>query len=317
MSWTDYTPAPLDQRKYRRVAVLKGGLSAEREVSLSSGAQCAEALRSAGYDVVEIDAGRDLPAQLVAAQPEAVFNALHGLFGEDGKVQGLLEWMGLPYTHSGVMASAVAMDKARSKDVFAAVGIPVARHVIATAAEVSGAHLLPPPYVVKPVAEGSSVDVHIVAEGADSPPQLSADDPRPWMVEAYLPGRELTVAVLDGDALAVTEIIAPDWYDYDAKYSDGGSRHVVPAEIPSDVTEAAIQHAAAAHRALGCRGMTRSDFRFDDHTRAPVNETLTILETNTQPGMTPTSLAPEQAQHVGLSFEALCAWMVEDASLDR
>ena len=317
MSWSEYSQTSTSDRKYRRIAVLKGGLSSEREVSLSSGAECAEALRRAGYEVVEIDASRDLPSQLSAAAPDVVFNALHGNYGEDGVVQGLLEWMGLPYTHSGVRASAVAMDKAWSKQVFAAHGIPVAQDVVASAAEVAAGHLMSPPYVAKPVAEGSSVDVHIVAEGANKPPHLAPDDSRRWMVEAYLRGRELTVSVLDGKALAVTEIIAPGWYDYEAKYSAGGSRHVVPAEIPEEATRAAMRTAEAAHRALGCRGLTRSDFRFDDQSDGPINQSLTILEINTQPGMTPTSLSPEQAQNVGIPFEALCAWLVEDASLNR
>ncbi len=315
--WSDYSPPPIEARRFRRVAVLMGGLSAEREVSLVSGAQCAEALRRVGYDAVEIDAGRDVAARLVDAGPDAVFNALHGRYGEDGAVQGVLEWLGLPYTHSGVAASALAMDKARSKAVFEAAGLPIAPHRLASAAEVAAAHLMAPPYVAKPVAEGSSVDVHIVAEGANAPPRLDPADARGWMVEAYVPGRELTVSALDGAALAVTEIISPGWYDYAAKYSAGGSRHVLPAEIPAPVEAACLAAAEKAHRALGCRGLTRSDFRLDDVGPNRVHPKLTILETNTQPGMTPTSLSPEQAQHVGMSFEALVAWLVEDASLDR
>ncbi|MCI4666162.1 MAG: D-alanine--D-alanine ligase [Neomegalonema sp.] len=317
MDWTKYAPLPLSERKFRRVAVLKGGLSAEREVSLVSGAQCAAALRAVGYDVVEIDAGRDLPAQLSQAAADAVFNALHGNFGEDGVVQGLLEWMGLPYTHSGVQSSAIAMDKHRSKALFSAAGLPVAEHIVASAADVSASHLLEPPYVAKPVAEGSSVDVYIIAEGANSPPQLAEGDHRSWMVERYLKGRELTVSVLDDAPVAVTEIISPGWYDYAAKYAAGGSRHILPADIPAEATEAALQAAALAHKALGCRGLSRSDFRYDESASDAAYGKLTILELNSQPGMTPTSLSPEQAQHVGVSFEALVAWLVEDASVGR
>lgn len=314
-SWSDYTPPPLEARRYKRVAVLKGGLSAERAVSLVSGAECAAALRRAGYDVVEIDAGRDLPAQLAEAKPDAVFNALHGRYGEDGAAQGLLEWLGLPYTHSGVGASALAMDKARSKAAYAAAGLPIAPHKLGTAAQIAAGHLLAPPYVAKPVSEGSSVDVHIVAEGANSPPKIDPQDARAWMVETYIPGRELTVSVLDGAALAITEIISPGWYDYAAKYAAGGSRHVLPPELPDAIAAQCLAAAETAHDALGCRGLSRSDFRFD--AEADGHPKLIILETNTQPGMTPTSLSPEQAQHVGLSFEALVAWLVEDASLDR
>ncbi len=297
-----------------RVAVLKGGWSAEREVSLVSGRECAAALRAAGYDVVEIDAARDLADALRTAAPDVVFNALHGRWGEDGCVQGLLEVMGLPYTHSGVAASALAMDKARAKDVFARVGLPVARSLLAAPAEIAARHLMPPPYVVKPVNEGSSVGVTIVPEGANAPPRPGPDAPATLMVEAFAPGRELTVAVMGDRALTVTDIIAEGWYDYRAKYAEGGSRHVVPADIPPAVSAACMDIALGAHRALGCRGVTRADLRWDDARGA---DGLVLLEVNTQPGMTPTSLAPEQAAACGIGFVDLCRWMVEDASCGR
>ena len=286
-----------------------GGPSAEREVSLSSGQECAKALRQAGYEVTEIDAGKDLPARLAQAQPDVCFNALHGRFGEDGRVQGLLEWLGYRYTHSGVLASALAMDKARAKDAFRAAGLPVLESVIASGEAVATAHLLPPPYVVKPNNEGSSVGIHIVREQANGFAPVAAAT-TPLMVETYAPGRELTVAVLGDRALGVTEIITDGWYDYDAKYAPGGSRHVCPADIPDDIAALCRDYAVTAHRVLGCDGLSRSDFRWDD-TRGAAG--LFILETNTQPGMTPTSLAPEQAAAVGMDFPALCRWIVEDA----
>ncbi len=304
----------MSSRTRARIAVLKGGRSAEREVSLVSGRECATALRAEGYDVVEIDAGPDLAAVLSAAAPDVVFNALHGRWGEDGCVQGLLEWLGLPYTHSGVLASALAMDKARARQVFAAAGLPVARGLVASRDAVRTSHPMPPPYVVKPVNEGSSVGVYLVHAAANGPAQISDDMPKMLLVEEFIPGRELTVTVLGDRALAVTDIIAEGWYDYHAKYSPGGSRHVVPADLPGDVTDACLDQALRAHRALGCRGVSRSDFRWDE-SRGLAG--LHILETNTQPGMTPTSLAPEQAAHCGMSFGDLVRWMVEDASCFR
>lgn len=293
-----------------KVAVLLGGPSAEREVSLSSGHECAKALRQAGYEVTEIDAGRDLPARLAAAAPDVVFNALHGRWGEDGCVQGLMDWLGYRYTHSGVLASALAMDKSRAKQAFREAGIPVVESLIADAAEVCARHVMAPPYVVKPNDEGSSVGVYIVHEAANAPPKLSDRMPARVMVETYAPGRELTVAVLGDRALGVTEIVTDGWYDYDAKYKPGGSRHVIPAEIPAEIADACRDFAVRAHAALGCQGLSRSDFRWDD---ARGLDGLIILETNTQPGMTPTSLAPEQAAHNGMDFPALCAWIVEEA----
>ena len=296
-------------RTAHTVAVLMGGPSAEREVSLSSGRECADALRVAGFEVVEIDAGADLPARLAAARPDVVFNALHGRFGEDGCVQGLLDWLGYRYTHSGVLASALAMDKSRAKDAFRAAGLPVVESVIADADEVRARHVLPPPYVVKPNDEGSSVGVYIVHEAANGPPALDDKMPARVMVETYAPGRELTTAVMGDRALGVTEIITTGWYDYAAKYTVGGSRHVLPADLPEEITAACLDYAVKAHRALGCAGLSRTDFRWDD-TRGLAG--LVLLETNTQPGMTPTSLAPEQAAHVGISFPELCRWIVED-----
>ena len=301
----------------KRVAVIYGGWSSERPVSLSSGRQMAEAARTAGYDVVEIDATRELARQLAEAKPDAVLNGLHGPWGEDGSVQGLLEIMGLPYSHSGVLASALAMDKLKSKAVYRQAGLDVAADKRVTRAEAAAAHALKPPYVIKPVNEGSSFGVLIVREGTNSPPQeLTGAN---WhygdylMAEEYIPGRELTVAVLGDRALAVTEITTlRDYYDFDAKYAAGGSQHVIPADLPAHVTKAAMAASLTAHLALGCRGATRSDFRYDEK-----KDRLVILETNTQPGMTPTSLVPEQAAHVGMSFVELVAWMIEDASCQR
>ena len=297
-----------------KVAVLMGGPSAEREVSLSSGKPCAAALRDEGYDVVEVDAGHDLAARLSDIKPNVVLNCLHGRWGEDGCVQGLLEWMGIPYTHSGVLSSALAMDKQRTKTVYAAVGLPVVPSVIAKSENVRARHVMPPPYVVKPNNEGSSVGVYLVHDAANGPPQLSSDMPKEVMVEAFAPGRELTTTVVGDRALTVTDILTDGWYDYDAKYTVGGSRHVVPADIPQEIFELCLEYALRAHRALGCRGLSRTDFRWDASKGA---EGLVLLETNTQPGMTATSLSPEQAAVTGMSLGQLCAWMVEDASCDR
>ena len=304
----------MSSRTAPKVAVLKGGPSAEREVSLSSGRECAAALKEAGYQVVEIDAGADLVARLGDAAPDVVFNALHGRWGEDGCVQGLLEWLRLPYTHSGVLASALAMDKARSKAVYAAAGIPIAESMIRCKAEIMARHVMAPPYVVKPNNEGSSVGIYIVPEGANAPPAIADDMPEHLMVEAYVPGRELTVTVMGERALCVTEILTDGWYDYHAKYAPGGSRHELPASIPAEITEACLAHALTAHKVLGCRGVSRTDFRWDPATGLAG---LIALETNTQPGMTPTSLVPEQAAHLGISFPELCDWIVKDASCDR
>jgi D-alanine-D-alanine ligase len=304
---------------FKRIAVLLGGRSAEREVSLVSGKGCADALRGEGFDVVEIDPTEHLEQQLIQAKPDAVFNALHGRWGEDGCVQGLLELMRIPYSHSGVLASALAMHKERTKDVFRIAGIPVAKSIVADRRAASAEHLMEPPYVVKPVNEGSSVGVFIIRKGDNRPPaELGSET---WslsdamMIEEYVPGRELTVAVLGDRALAVTEIVPnTDFYDYEAKYAAGGSKHVVPARIPAAVTEEAMRLAERAHIVLGCRGVTRTDFRYDD---TGGKHRLIALETNTQPGMTPTSLVPEQAAYAGMSYGKLCRWIVEDASCDR
>jgi len=304
----------MSSRTDPKVVVLMGGPSAEREVSLSTGRECAKALRDEGFTVVELDAGADLPAQLAAKMPAIVFNALHGRWGEDGCVQGLLEWLRIPYTHSGVLASALALDKQRTKDVFIAAGLPVVASVIATAADVRARHVMPPPYVVKPNNEGSSVGIYLVHDAADGPPQLSDDMPDTVMVEAFAPGREMTTTVMGDRALTVTDILTSGWYDYDAKYKPGGSQHIVPADIPAEIFDACMDYALRAHRALGCRGVSRTDFRWDE---ARGLDGLILLETNTQPGMTPTSLSPEQAEKVGISFGALCRWLVEDASCAR
>lgn len=297
----------------KRVAVLYGGMSAEREVSLRSGMQVMDALRKAGFEVIPVEVGEDLRAVIAALTPapDVVFNALHGRFGEDGTIQGVLDYLGIPYTHSGVRASALAMDKAAAKAVFSHAGLPVAPHRIIDIAELADHDPLPPPYVVKPVNEGSSVGVYIVKPGDNR----NAEIVRGWnfgpaMAEQYIPGRELTVCVLEDRALAVTEILTNEvFYDYHAKYAAGGSRHVLPAELPEEVTQRAKDIALAAHRALGCRGATRADLRYDD-----ASGRLVLLEVNTQPGMTPTSLLPEQAAYFGMDFPALCAWMVERAA---
>ena len=298
-----------------------GGWSAERDVSLVSGRDCARALREEGFKVTEIDAAEDVVGKLSAAKPDVVFNALHGRWGEDGCIQGLLEILKLPYTHSGVLASALAMHKERTKAVFRAAGIPVVASKVVARRLASETHQMEPPYVVKPVSEGSSVGVFIIRKGDNRPPGAIGSEQ--WslgdevMVEEFVPGRELTVAVMDGKALAVTEIStkAHEFYDYDSKYAEGGSVHTIPAQVSDAVAADAMRYAEMAHSAIGCRGVTRTDFRFDDTT--PGKPRLIALEINTQPGMTPTSLVPEQAAHRGITYGKLCAWMVEDASCGR
>ncbi len=301
----------------KRVAVIYGGWSSERDVSIMSGTQMAEAARQAGYDVIELDADRDFATRLKELNPDTVLNGLHGPWGEDGCVQGVFEVLGIPYSHSGVLSSALAMDKIKSKAAFASAGLDVAKDVAVTRADVAKAHPLEPPYVVKPVNEGSSFGVLFVREGSNGPATDVLGENWKYgdnlMAEEFIPGRELTVGVMGDRALAVTEITTlREFYDFDAKYADGGSHHVVPADLPEHVTQAALDAALVAHRALGCRGVTRSDFRYDDK-----KDRLVILETNTQPGMTPTSLVPEQAEYVGLSFAELVSWMIEDASCQR
>ncbi len=303
--------------KSTHVAVLKGGWSPEREVSLVSGAACATGLREAGFKVTEVDATPELASVLSELKPDVVFNALHGRWGEDGCVQGILEVLRIPYTHSGVLASSLAMDKQRTKLVYEKEGIPVAESYLVDRIEASSGHKMEPPYVIKPYNQGSSVGVFIIREGDNRPPgELGTDK---WdlgdqvMIEKFIPGRELTVAVMGDRALTVTEIVTDlKFYDYEAKYAPGGSHHIFPAELPGNLSETLMDYAVKAHKALGCRGVTRTDFRYDDATGA-----LATLETNTQPGMTPTSLAPEQAGFIGVDFKDLVVWILEDAGCDR
>ncbi len=301
----------------KRVALLMGGWSAEREVSLVSGRDCATALEQAGYEVTRIDVGRDLSALLDALTPppDAVFNALHGKGGEDGVIQGILEVLQIPYTHSGVKASALAMDKEIAKRVLATVGVPTPHGIVVDRDDVLAGHPIDPPYVVKPVDEGSSVGIRIVMPG-DNAPGIDKDS---WvfgeraLVESYVAGRELTVAVMGDRPLAVTEIMPNEgFYDYTAKYTDGKAVHQVPADVPKDVYDACLRLSLLAHETLGCAGVSRADFRYDDS--RPGLDGLYMLEVNTQPGMTPLSLVPEQAAHLGISFPDLCAWMVENAA---
>jgi D-alanine-D-alanine ligase len=304
----------------KHIAVLMGGWSAEREISLRSGQACAAALERLGYRVTPIDVDRDIAAALTQVKPDVALNVLHGRPGEDGTVQGLLEILGIPYTHSGVLASALAMKKDVAKEVFRAAGVPVAEGVVASRLEAARTHLLPRPYVIKPIAEGSSKGVYIVTEQHEHPPQeLYRED---WaygdrvIVEKYIAGKELTCACMGEEALGVIEIVpATRFYDYEAKYAPGGSKHLLPAPISSFVYQQARRLALAAHRALGCRGVSRADFRYDD--RIGGTGGLVCLEVNTQPGMTETSLVPELAVHAGISFDELVKWMVEDASLNR
>ena len=301
----------------KSVTVLMGGWSAEREVSLASGAACADALNDVGYDVTRVDVSRNLKTLIDALKPapDVVFNALHGRFGEDGRIQSLLDILGLPYTHSGVLASALAMDKQSAKALFAARGIPCPEGKLLTIAEIGDSMPLNPPFVVKPNNEGSSVGVMVIRQGDN---RVTFDN---WpygddvLVEQYIDGRELTVAVIGDRALGVTEL-RPNvgFYDYEAKYTDGKTEHLCPAPIPDEITELAMEYAVLAHRALGCRGVSRSDFRYDDTESSPGR--LYMLEVNTQPGMTPLSLVPEQAAHAGMSMSDLVAWMVENATCD-
>ncbi len=303
-----------------RVAVLQGGLSPERPVSLSTGAGVAAACGRLGHVVEAIDpAVASWPEKIKAFQPDVAFNALHGEWGEDGRIQGVLDYLQIPYTHSGVMASALAMDKARARAVLGAAGCPIAQGLVMNRLKAAKGHPMAVPYVVKPNTGGSSFGVFIVREGANRPPEQLLDPDWAYgddvVIEEYIPGKELTVAVLhDRGALAVTEIIAAGggWYDYDAKYAEGGSRHIVPADLPEALYQRCLDEAVRAHRALGCRGLTRTDFRYD-----PARDRLIVLEVNTQPGMTPTSLAPEQAAVCGLSYDDLVAWMLADASCPR
>ena len=301
------------------VAFLMGGWSSEREVSLNSGKACADAAERAGYRVTRIDVGRNIATVLDELKPDVAFNILHGRPGEDGTIQGVLEILGIPYTHSGVQASSLAMKKDAAKVMLAAAGVPVPQGKVISRFEAGKAHALPPPYVIKPIAEGSSVGVFIVTEKHDHPPQeLFRED---WtfgevvLCETYIPGKELTCAVVKGEATGVIEIVPKvRFYDYEAKYAPGGSKHVLPAVIPDGITRAVQRLTVMAHHALGCRGVTRADFRYDDSRGV---DGLVCLEVNTIPGMTQTSLVPELAAYAGISFEELVSWMIEDASLSR
>jgi D-alanine-D-alanine ligase len=298
------------------VAVLMGGFSSERPVSLSSGNACADALEAVGYRVTRLDVTRDIASVLVDLRPDVAFNALHGPFGEDGTIQGILEYLAIPYTHSGVLASALAMDKEQAKVVARAAGIPVAESRVMSRRDITSAHPMRPPYVVKPVAEGSSFGVVIVKEGQSHPPQVLTSQDWPYsdrvMVERFVAGRELTCAVMGDVALAVTEIIpvGHSFYDYDSKYVVGGSKHELPANLSPNIYQKIQTLALKAHQAIGCRGVSRSDFRYDD--RFSEDGEVVWLEVNTQPGMTPTSLVPELAAHAGHDFGELLTWMVED-----
>lgn len=299
----------------KRVAVLMGGWSSERPVSLVTGQECAKALKAAGFIVSEIDVGRDIANVLSQDKPDVCFNALHGRFGEDGRIQGLLDILGIPYTHSGVMASAIAMNKVRTKEICSAVGIPLADHKVVARAAAFAGKAMEQPYVIKPIAEGSSIGVRIVKEGDNNPPDEDWRYGEEVLVERYVAGRELTVAVMGDRPLTVTEIRPrTGFYDYTNKYTDGKADHLIPAPVPQVIFDQAMATALLAHQTLGCRGVSRSDFRYDDSKADPGR--LVFLEINTQPGMTPLSLVPEQAAFLGISFTDLVTWMVEEARCD-
>ena len=309
------------------IAILMGGNSAEREVSLVSGEAVNKALIAEGFKTVKIDPAQDLWPQLSRANPDLIFNCLHGVWGEDGRVQGVLDLFGKPYTHSGVFASALAMDKHRAKIVLKAAGIRVPFGKLVDRQLAAQKHVMRRPYVIKPNCEGSSVGVYIIPKGANRPPldiAMNKAMGEQVLAERFAPGRELTVTVMNGKALCVTEIIAhTEFYNYEAKYAEGGSSHVVPAKIPALATEICKEWAEKAHVALSCRGLTRSDFRYDDEkinkksTKREIVNKIVMLELNTQPGMTPKSLAPEQAEATGMNFRQLCRWIVEDATWPR
>jgi D-alanine-D-alanine ligase len=309
----------MSSRTTQRVVVLMGGISLEREVSLSSGRCCASALREIDkFEVFELVADTAVAKELEEISPDVVFNALHGRWGEDGAAQGILEWLKIPYTHSGIFTSAMCMDKLKTKSAYEIAGLPVTKSVLALREKVSEKHIMDPPYVIKPINEGSSVGVHIIPLGSNVPPSLDNAMPEYVMVEEFVDGRDLTVTVIGSRenlrALAVTEVVTDGWYDYHAKYSIGGSTHVLPADIPNEVKTVCLDHAKKAHNFLGCRGISRTDFRWDD---SKGKSGLFLLETNTQPGMTPTSLAPEQALFCGITLSELCSSLIEDASCNR
>jgi D-alanine-D-alanine ligase len=297
-----------------KVAVVMGGKSSERAISLNTGKQCSLALDELGYTVVEIDAKVDIVQSLCLVKPDIIFNALHGRWGEDGVIQGCFEWLGIPYTHSGVLASALAMNKQKAREIFQLNGLPIAKGFILDSKKLLDGHPMSLPYVIKPNNEGSSVGVNIISKKSEDLSILKDQLPTSILVEEFIPGRELTVTIMNEKPLAVTEIVSPVWYNYDAKYQAGGSKHIIPALVPKEIRNACFDYALTAHKALGCRGVTRVDFRWNDKERA---SGLIILEINTQPGMTVTSLVPEQANACGVSFQELCKWIVEDASCLR
>ncbi|MDG2355607.1 MAG: D-alanine--D-alanine ligase [Paracoccaceae bacterium] len=299
-----------------KVAVLYGGSSLERSVSLVSGHEVARALSKQGYEVFKIDTKGNFLEQLINFSPDVAFNALHGKWGEDGIIQGVLEVLRIPYTHSGVLASSIAMNKHLAKTVFKGSGLPVADHLVLKKGFIFEDIPFTYPYVLKPVSGGSSLDVYILKNQNDwSRIKIDKNEmPTEFLIEPFIPGRELTVTVMGDRALSVTDIVSDTWYDYDAKYELGGSRHILPAEIPNEITQLCLSHALKSHTSLGCRGVSRIDFRWNEMLGA---KGLFVLELNTQPGMTPTSLVPEQAKYCGTSFENLCKWLIEDASCDR
>ena len=303
-------------KKNTKIAVIKGGTSSEREISLVTGAACAEALRTEGYQVIEIDVTEKLISDLKFHKPSIVFNALHGYCGEDGIIQGVLEWLGIKYTHSGVLASAMAMNKEKSKEIFQNIGLPIAESSYHNTETLDNFIPMNYPFVSKPIDEGSSVGVEIIRNEKDYK-KLKMQCLTPGsrlMFEKFIPGKELTVTVMGDRALAVTDIVSTDWYDYNSKYKIGGSEHILPANLPNPISQACLAYGLKAHRALGCRGVTRTDFRWDESKGL---QGIFILELNTQPGMTPTSLVPEQALYCGITFQELCVWIVEDSSCQR
>jgi len=303
----------MSSRGYKKVAVVMGGFSSEREVSLITGQECSRALKGEGFEVIDIVADIDLIGLLKEAEPDVIFNALHGRWGEDGCAQGIFEWLQIPYTHSGVHASSTAMDKIKTKEVYEANQLPTPQGIKIPKYKVVDYSPFNPPYVIKPVRDGSSVGVEIV-HSEENCSFLGKKFKVDYMLEKYIPGRELTVSVLDDNSLNVTEIVTKGFYDYHAKYSENGSCHEVPAKIPKDVFEACLNYAEVAHRALGCEGLSRTDFRWDDTQGL---DGLILLETNTQPGMTPTSLSPEQASLTGMDLGQLCRKLVEMANWNK
>ena len=307
--------------KYKNVVVLMGGWVAERSVSLSSGNACADALESLGYNVKRVDVDRNIANTLFELKPDVVFNALHGPYGEDGSIQGILELLEIPYTHSGVLASALAMNKEKAKTVLYAADVPTAEHRIMSLDDIGDTHPVEPPYVLKPIQEGSSYGVFIVDNHQSFPKSeftnIKWEYGNDVMVEKFIPGRELTCAVMGNMVLDIIEIIPnkEKFYNFQAKYKHGGSKHIIPAEISSEIYSTVQDYAMKAHNSLGCKGVTRSDFRYDDQIGGV--DGLFCLELNTQPGMTPTSLVPEMAEYSGFSFEELVNWILEDASCQR